>query len=423
VLKGRINILFLGDILIFIASFLIMIAIRFDFSANSSLIKLQAEAFSLLFLLWLLVFFVFDLYNLQRINPNPTNIGLLIIAMVVNGVLSMLLFYLNTQPGISPKTNLVIVTLIAICLLVFWRRTFFNLFTKKFKRRIAIIGTTPLAQHLLEELHLHPHIGEAVLINDETNIPERNYDLFITQSVDPKTLVTLSHINNVEVLSLSEAYKNLFGRAPIELLTDEKAIEIITGHESAGIKLLDRIIEIIVASFVFIVTLPIVLIAMICIYLEDSGPVIYKQARVGLRGKNFFIYKLRSMKKNAEAEGIKWAEKNDARITKVGGVLRKLHIDEIPQMINILKGDLSLIGPRPERPELVAELEQKIPYYFLRHTVKPGFTGWAQIKYRYARSINDSKEKFEYDLYYLLHKNPLLDVGILIKTIQIIFTH
>jgi lipopolysaccharide/colanic/teichoic acid biosynthesis glycosyltransferase len=126
---------------------------------------------------------------------------------------------------------------------------------------------------------------------------------------------------------------------------------------------------------------------------------------------------------SAETNGAVWATAKDPRITPVGHILRTTHLDEVPQMYNIIKGDLALIGPRAERPEFVAELEQQIPYYYLRHTIKPGFTGWAQIKYRYARSIQDSREKFEYDLYYLKNKSPLLDIGIVLKTLQIIFTH
>jgi lipopolysaccharide/colanic/teichoic acid biosynthesis glycosyltransferase len=113
----------------------------------------------------------------------------------------------------------------------------------------------------------------------------------------------------------------------------------------------------------------------------------------------------------------------DSRITKVGAITRKLHVDEIPQMLNLLKGDLALVGPRPERPEFVANLEKEIPYYFMRHTIKPGFTGWAQIKFRYARTVLDSEEKFEYDLFYLKNRNIFLDVGIILKTAQIVFTH
>jgi lipopolysaccharide/colanic/teichoic acid biosynthesis glycosyltransferase len=170
------------------------------------------------------------------------------------------------------------------------------------------------------------------------------------------------------------------------------------------------------------------LIGAVAKWAEDGGPIFIKQHRVGKHGKLFTIYKLRSMQAlnkdgSAETNGAVWATAKDPRITPVGHILRTTHLDEVPQMYNIIKGDLALIGPRAERPEFVAELEQQIPYYYLRHTIKPGFTGWAQIKYRYARSIQDSREKFEYDLYYLKNKSPLLDIGIVLKTLQIIFTH
>ena len=127
---------------------------------------------------------------------------------------------------------------------------------------------------------------------------------------------------------------------------------------------------------------------------------------------------------SAEISKAIWSTgKDDPRITKVGKIIRKLHIDEIPQMINILKGDLALVGPRPERPQFVKQLDDTIPHYNLRHIIRPGFTGWAQIKYKYANNINESKEKFEYDLYYIKNRNIFLDIGIIIRTIQIIFTH
>jgi len=128
------------------------------------------------------------------------------------------------------------------------------------------------------------------------------------------------------------------------------------------------------------------------------------------------------MKEGAEKEtGAVWAEKEDPRITKVGKILRRLHLDEIPQMINVLKGDISLVGPRPERPEFVEKLEKEVPHYHIRHLIKPGFTGWAQLKFRYARSIMDSFEKFQYDLYYLKNRSLFLDLRILLKTFQLFF--
>ncbi len=182
-------------------------------------------------------------------------------------------------------------------------------------------------------------------------------------------------------------------------------------------------LEIIFAAVVLLISLPFTLVASVSILIEDGGPIFYTHYRVGLRGKKFKIIKLRSMKKNAEQNGAQWADKDDSRITRVGKIIRTTHIDEIPQMWNVLRGDIALVGPRPERPEFVSELEKEIPYYFLRQTIKPGFTGWAQIMFRYARSVMDSQQKFEYDLYYVKNRNFFLDIGILLKTVQIIFTH
>jgi lipopolysaccharide/colanic/teichoic acid biosynthesis glycosyltransferase len=175
-------------------------------------------------------------------------------------------------------------------------------------------------------------------------------------------------------------------------------------------------------------TSPLLAIIILAIKIEDHGPIFIRQERYGKHGKKFKLYKFRSMivlgaDGQAETGTAVWATVNDPRVTRVGKITRKLHLDELGQMINLIKGDLTLVGPRPERSEFVAELEKQIPYYFIRHTIQPGFTGWAQIKFRYARTVMDSQEKFEYDLYYLKNRNFFLDIGIILKTVQIIFTH
>lgn len=168
------------------------------------------------------------------------------------------------------------------------------------------------------------------------------------------------------------------------------------------------------------VTAPIVIIAMVMIWLEDRGPVFYKQKRSGLFGKHIEIWKLRSMKVNAERHGAQWAAKNDKRITRVGGLIRATRIDELPQLFSVLRGDLSLIGPRPERPEIEEDLEKLIANYRIRHWVRPGLSGWAQVCYPYGASVADSRMKLSYDLYYLRNANWPLDVLIAIKTIRLV---
>ena len=162
------------------------------------------------------------------------------------------------------------------------------------------------------------------------------------------------------------------------------------------------------------------MIVAIAIKLESKGPIFYFQERVGLHGKTFKIIKFRSMRTDAESKGAVWALENDPRVTSTGRLIRKLRIDEIPQFINILAGEMSMIGPRPERPEFVCQLEQKIPFYSERHLVKPGLTGWAQVCYPYGASFEDAKEKHQYDLYYIKNQSPLLDTIILFDTFRVV---
>ena len=182
-----------------------------------------------------------------------------------------------------------------------------------------------------------------------------------------------------------------------------------------------RIIDVVLASSLLLVVLPLIAVTALAIALESSGPVLYRQRRVGLRGEAFEVLKFRSMKQDAEVDGQPvWARRDDDRITKIGQIIRKFRIDELPQLLNVLKGEMSFVGPRPERPEFVAELSQAIPYYDLRHHVKPGITGWAQVSYPYGSSINDSREKLQYDLYYLKNYSLFLDLNILLQTVQVI---
>lgn len=182
-----------------------------------------------------------------------------------------------------------------------------------------------------------------------------------------------------------------------------------------------RAIDVVASLFGLILSAPIALITAIAIRLESPGPILYRQERVGQNERRFILYKFRSMTCDAEVNsGPVWAAKNDPRVTRVGAIIRKLRIDEIPQMVNVLKGEMSFVGPRPERPFFVEQLKQKIPYYDLRHSVKPGITGWAQICYRYADSEQDAVEKLQYDLYYIKHMSPVFDLQIIFESLKVI---
>jgi exopolysaccharide biosynthesis polyprenyl glycosylphosphotransferase len=181
-----------------------------------------------------------------------------------------------------------------------------------------------------------------------------------------------------------------------------------------------RIFDLILASAFFAVLWPFMLLTAIAVKLESPGAVLYHQVRVGLNGRHFRIYKFRSMRQDAEKNGAVWAQKNDARVTKVGAFIRNTRLDELPQLYNVLAGSMSFVGPRPERPEFVTDLSQQIPFYDTRHKVKPGLMGWAQLKYPYGASVEDAKNKLQYDLYYTKNHSFLMDMLIMIQTVEII---
>ena len=226
---------------------------------------------------------------------------------------------------------------------------------------------------------------------------------------------------HVEISTLAEFYEELLGCIPLSEIKEEWFIQEIKSDKSFY-ESVKRIIDVTLALCAMIIFSPLFLIFFIIIPLTSYGPAIYKQKRVGRDDKEFIVYKFRSMQKNAEKDGAVWAQSNDLRTTKIGNFLRKTHFDELPQLFNILKGEMSFVGPRPERPEFVHNLKQEIPHYFMRQTVTPGLTGWAQIMYRYANTVNEQKEKFKYDLYYIKNRNTLLDLGVITKTIKLIFT-
>lgn len=182
-----------------------------------------------------------------------------------------------------------------------------------------------------------------------------------------------------------------------------------------------RVFDILASLLVLVIGLPLMLIAAIAVKLDSKGPVFYRQSRVGMFGEPYDILKIRSMRTDAEAAGkAVWASENDPRITRVGHLIRKLRIDELPQLWCVLKGDMSFVGPRPERPSFVEELERQLPYYAERHMVKPGLTGWAQINYPYGASVEDARVKLEYDLYYAKNYSPFLDLLILLQTVRVV---
>ena len=224
-----------------------------------------------------------------------------------------------------------------------------------------------------------------------------------------------------EIITASKWCEKYLQRIPSEYLTKNDFNFNILFNTSRSLNWrLKRFGDIVISISLIIISLPILLIAALLIKLEDKGPIFYKQERTGLYGKRFKITKLRSMKKDSEKHGAVWAKLKDPRITKVGSIIRKFRIDELPQLWSVIIGDMSLIGPRPERPEIEKILVDEIPFYNFRNTVRPGLSGWAQVNYSYGASIEDSKNKFSYEVFYLRNYSLLLDFLILIKTLKLI---
>lgn len=223
----------------------------------------------------------------------------------------------------------------------------------------------------------------------------------------------------IEVVDLSSFFERETGQIQIESLNPSWMI-FSDGFQRGSFKdMTKRIFDIVASGLLLLVTLPVVLTTALLIWIESGVPVLYRQERVGEYGRAFNVLKFRSMRKDAERDGVpQWAKKQDDRVTRVGRIIRMLRIDELPQIFNVLKGDMSFVGPRPERPFFVKELTQKIPYYPSRHTVKPGITGWAQIRYPYGATVDDAMQKLQYDLYYVKNHTMFLDLIILFQTAQ-----
>lgn len=237
----------------------------------------------------------------------------------------------------------------------------------------------------------------------------------------PMNQLLACRLQGIPVLDLAGFYERAKGQVPTDSL---KASWLVYGNgfvQGAVRTAVKRAFDIVCSSLLLLLASPVMLLTALLIKLDSPGPVIYRQERVGLRGRPFMCLKFRSMCTDAEKDGVaRWAAKNDARVTRVGAFIRKCRIDELPQLISVLKGEMSLVGPRPERPSFVAQLREQIPFYDIRHSVKPGVTGWAQVRYSYGASVDDARRKHEYDLYYVKNNSLFLDLLVLIETVSVV---
>ena len=225
----------------------------------------------------------------------------------------------------------------------------------------------------------------------------------------------------ITVLDYLDFYERESGRVDISALTPSWFIFSSGFRTGAVVDAVKRAFDMLLCLLMLVAVLPLMAFTALAIALDSKGPILYRQERVGLHGRSFVLLKFRSMTTDAERDGAPiWAAKRDPRVTRIGWVIRKLRIDELPQLYNVLRGDMSFVGPRPERPYFVDRLAESIPYYLERHSVKPGITGWAQVHYPYGASLEDAKQKLSYDLFYLKNRGLFLDLIVLIRTVRVV---
>jgi len=253
---------------------------------------------------------------------------------------------------------------------------------------------------------------------------EDHYDGIVVKDIkslspDIARFIVAESLKGTPVYTFAELYAAFLGRAPLNYIDPD-----LLGRKASSsiYKDVKRVVELSIATVSFVPATVIGLITAISIILDSKGPVFFIQERVGQNGKPFKLIKFRTMHNNSESNGPQFAEENDSRVTRVGKFLRKTRLDELPQLINVIRGDMSFVGPRPEQIPFARQFEEKIPYYSLRYSLKPGLTGWAQINRGYTSGFDDTKEKLEYDLFYLRYESPWLDLLILFKTLKIVMT-
>lgn len=442
--------LFLGDILIFYLALIITLLARYGANFDTML-SLHLTPFSLIFALWILVFYIANLYELNYQKNSPEFYSSLFKAIIISATISVFFFYLVPIFKITPKRNLFIYISIFTALISLWRYIYNRILSKTFKNNTIIVGFDQISFELAKFLNQNPQYGynlryafdtseqaafsfddvdfkqirgakdiEKILEKEKINTVILNADAY---RLPDMINVFYEAINKkINFVNLTDIYEKITKKVPLTAINQIWFLENITEGKKKSYEVFKRFFDIVISLIGGLISLVLLPFIAFAIKWDSEGPVFYRQKRVGKGGKIFEMIKYRTMIKDAEKYGAVWAEKNDRRVTKVGKFLRKTRLDETPQFWNILKGDLSFIGPRAERPEFVEKLKKEIPFYEERLLVRPGVTGWAQVNYGKDLSPSDTKEKLQYDLYYIKNRSFALDLAIILKTIKTVLS-
>ncbi len=406
----------------------------------------QAHWFILLTGLWLIVATITNLYDLGIAMDPMTSLHSLVWAMGLSLLIYVFIYFASPR-GALPRLFMLYFTVLAFASLTAWRLTYSLVFHRGvFQRRTLVVGAGWAGIAIAEAIRENLNAGyELVGFTDDdpakqgraihglpvlgsrddmrTLIDSRGISdviLAITGEMHTDLIHTLMTFQEqgVRIIPMAQLYEDLTGRIAVEHLGSHWHIMLPldhpgTGNIYPGLKRAFDVLAALVGLMVLAVMLPFIAVAL---YLDSPGPLFYTQERIGKGGKPFRILKFRSMVPDAEKNGAAWAEEDDPRVTRTGRFLRRASLDELPQLLNVLRGEMSIVGPRPERPIFANRLAEEIPFYRLRHAVKPGMAGWALIHYGYSSSVEDALVKLQYDLYYIKHQSIFLDVVILLRT-------
>lgn len=434
--------LIVGDILLLYLSLYAALAIRYGNEFTSDTWDFHLFPFTVSFAVWIAIFYIGGLYEPSAAKNNYSFYSLAIKTVLTALAATVILFYLVPSFGIAPKTNLLLMGAIFFALFLLWRH-FYNIFIRssRFSHPTIFIGSNKEMQAVIDIIASHPQLGyhsiavietptQATAAELQKLVREHGVDTVIyaknlngerQESSDmAKILYSLLPLR-IDVMDLPTFYARITGKVPVSIIGETWFLENLIESEKDIFEIEKRLFDIVMACVVgacAIIFFPFIALA---IALDSNGPILYTQRRVGKNGVPFRLVKFRTMVTDAERAGVTWTKAEDKRVTKVGTLLRKTRIDELPQLWNVLKGDMSFVGPRPERPEFVEGLEKEITHYPMRHLVKPGLTGWAQIHQPFGgASVADSIEKLQYDLYYIKNRSFVIDVDILAKTVLVI---
>jgi len=426
-------ILFVSDCCILFASLYAALSIRYQNTLTLHEFLSFVAPFTLIIVVSVAIFYSYGLYDkptlrlIRELNKRIFTSQILVI------ICASALFYSLPTLGIAPKTILLLYVIISSVLMSVWRRYAFSLVLHYKKQKSVIIGSGENFTLLVDELSRNPHIGITLL----SAINVDAYDLQKIQGVlattKPNSIIIDMRDERIKpyfniiyselfrggvVLDIIDVYEDVFDMIPLDLINQDWVFRSVNvSRRYDGLK---RFIDLIIATPLFFVTSILVYpFVYLAIKLEDGGPMFYSHLRIGKHGKPFLVYKIRSM------ENLPTNEKNETKkITRVGGFIRKTRIDELPQLYNVIRGDVSLVGPRPETPSLVKEYALSVPFYNVRHIVRPGLSGWAQTQQhevpKFGIDIKQTKTKLAYDLYYLEHSSFMTDLAIILRTVKVL---